>query len=467
MLLLSSCRFTIVYYYCTRDKKMMTTAEKKNERALDDFLARLLQGAASSDSDDDSCCYLLLIQHSRSLALRVMTEEQQQQQNAAVYRRAKLRTPHENARRDWQAGALWLEHVIGRLLGQQKSPEEASSHSSRLILLQTNPTTTALAEISERIETINLAVDPWGWDDDDDDDDDSVCSPSSDAAAAAVNLNNLGAIVQAVQNALSKIQQQQQQAQGSSETTYSTPIVLDSLGPLLMRHGFGKTLQFIRTLLLCHLPQKKEEGFLRRLVVGPVLVPVQVDGRLLTTRQHQMLEDLASAVLCLNHGQATLVRQGVREKDNLVQSLLPYEIVVVAAANDDDDATKTGGGRSTTMIRVLSRDAAPGPPLESFIEEKDPQHVANHHRTRNTPTPTTTTTTSSIKPNSGSMKTDRRAKIQLELEQDGAPPKPNHILSSGTSTAKATTLPPRIFLQDDDPEYDDYDEEDPDDDLDI
>ena len=67
------------------------------------------------------------------------------------------------------------------------------------------------------------------------------------------------------------------------------PVLLDSLCFHLMRHGFHKTLEFIRTLIK---------------LGRPLVVPVQVDT--LSTRQNQIFEDLARTVLCLNHGEATL-----------------------------------------------------------------------------------------------------------------------------------------------------------------
>ena len=67
------------------------------------------------------------------------------------------------------------------------------------------------------------------------------------------------------------------------------PVVPDSLCSLLMRHGFHKSLEFIRTLIE---------------LTRPLVVPVQVDA--LSTRQSQIFEDLAQTVLCLNHGEATL-----------------------------------------------------------------------------------------------------------------------------------------------------------------
>ena len=210
--------------------------------------------------------------------------------------------------------------------------------------------------------------------------------------------------------------------QEASENSIS--MVLDSLCPLLMRHGFCKTVHFVKTLM--NLPG-----------VCPLVVPVQVDG--LSTRQNQIIEDLAWAVLCLSHGEATLLRQGVREKGNLVRSSLSYETV----ANETD---------KQTTIRVSS-----GPPdaLGSQLEPFD--YVDQKGVKNNAP---------SKKANTEAA-TDRRAKVRLELEKDAAPQKQNHAHSHPQSNAEATSFAPRIFLQDDDPEYDDYDDEDPDDDLEI
>ena len=76
------------------------------------------------------------------------------------------------------------------------------------------------------------------------------------------------------------------------------------------------------------------------------------------------------------------------------------------------------------------------------------------------PQPTKSTITSALQSKSSAARvtSDRRTKVQLQLEEEDSAP---------AQATKPSPNTPHIFLQDDDPEFADYDEEDPDDDLDI
>jgi len=147
-------------------------------------------------------------------------------------------------------------------------------------------------------------------------------------------------------------------------------------------------------------------------------VPVMIES--LTTAQHRILEDAAHAVLCLSGGEAMLLRQGIREKDNFVKEEIPYRIV----ANRQ--------GRRCIQIILDQEEATMKPPDDS-----------NNRRSL---VESSTTTTPG-----------RRPRIQLRMEQGDTPRDP------------AVKTPPtaRIFVEENDPEFQDYDEEEPDDDLDI
>jgi hypothetical protein len=58
-------------------------------------------------------------------------------------------------------------------------------------------------------------------------------------------------------------------------------------------------------------------------------------------------------------------------------------------------------------------------------------------------------------------------KITLKLEDDNEKKGPKQGVQSQPQQPQASKNAPRIFLQDDDPEFEDFDEEDPDDDLEI
>lgn len=127
----------------------------------------------------------------------------------------------------------------------------------------------------------------------------------------------------------------------------------------------------------------------------------------LTSRQLLEWQDEAHGLVHLSGGTATIVRHGVRENSNVVRQEWSYRIV-----------ERKGGDQ---IIQVESTERG----------------------TRDT------------EESSKNTKTDVRPKVKLVLENDeGVPEKPS-------------PQTPHIVVDDDDPEYDDYDEEDPDEDLDI
>jgi hypothetical protein len=169
-------------------------------------------------------------------------------------------------------------------------------------------------------------------------------------------------------------------------------IVLESLTPIVMRHGLQKAVVFLQKLL--------------QSTCATIIIPVLIET--FTPQQHRALEDLAQAVLLLQNGEAALLRHGVRERLNVVREIVAYEI-------DNENC-----------LQLLS----PAPSLP------------------NSGNTVAASTMESPEPSSA-----RPGKVTLRHEEEDS---------------KLPAAPrPHIYMQDDDPEFDDLDEEDPDDDLDI
>lgn len=151
------------------------------------------------------------------------------------------------------------------------------------------------------------------------------------------------------------------------------------------------------------------QHLLQHSVSTTLIIPVLTEC--LTQAQNIALEDLAHAVLILEGGEATLMRRGVRERANLLREQVHFEINFERA-----------GLRLLSSTETLTTDnaSAPAPAV--------------------VPSPSA----------------HRRGKITLQHDDNDV-------------AAAAPHVPPKplIYLQDDDPEFDDMDEEDPDDDLDI
>ena len=130
----------------------------------------------------------------------------------------------------------------------------------------------------------------------------------------------------------------------------------------------------------------------------------------------------------------TMIRQGIREKGNIIRQSLPFKLDILGK-------------------------------LEEVEEKSDKLHQSQHPQEtdqgndKKSLSLTTQTTSSDRMPTPKSHTHDNQ-KIELKLEDDN-----NEVPK--VSQQSQTNNRPRIFLQDDDPEFDDLDEEDPDDDLDI
>ena len=187
------------------------------------------------------------------------------------------------------------------------------------------------------------------------------------------------------------------------QATPNAVIFLQSLTPLISMHGLDSTVTFLHDLL--------------QNSVSTTLI-IHVLTECLTQPQHIVLEDLAHAVLILEGGEATLMRRGVRERANLLRESVHFEIDergLRLLSTETSAAVDTSAAKSVDVVAQLSA-----------------------------PTPEVVPSTSASRP----------GKIILQHEDNDVAAAPN-----------APKL--RIYLQDDDPEFDDMDEEDPDDDLDI
>lgn len=316
-----------------------------------------------SSTTRSSSSYLMLLQH--SLHQRHTMALEATESDAAVYRRARVRTPAQNAQRDY-LGTVWLSHVAAELQKTAKG----------LVWLQT--TGAISIKNNENVTILNAASNPFGWDDDEE--------PEQEG----LTLENLPRLADTIQNEVAK---------------QKRPVVVESLTPIVLRHGLSRTLSFLRQLLLkCN---------------TTILVPILMET--LLPAQHRALEDMAQAVLYLQGGDMTLIRQGVRERGNVLREVISFDI-----------STNEATGAVSIEIRKKEGD------------EMDKEEVA--------PVSTSVPAAANVK-----QAAARSGKVKLELEDDNAPP----------ASKEEPTNRPHIYVQDNDPEFDDMDEEDPDDDLDI
>jgi len=381
-------------------------------------LQSLWQGLllANNPAAPSASCYWLLLETSQSFRLR---QDQYCDSNAAaaaeqaaVYQRAGLRTPAENATRDWQAGPLWLALVAESLLRSSSSSLLNNPHDQlppcRLIWLQTTGSHAARRRWlhtkqmenkgSGRFSVVDCCgSDPFGWDEEN---------------SKIANLERLDLLLKKIKNEVST-------AAGANNKERLS-IVVESLTPLLVRHGLERTVQFLT---------KISDEMQPAVLVLPVLVET------LSTRQRQTLEDLSEASLLVSDGEAEMLRQGVREKGNRVREKLPFRI---------------NGAGDTASIELLEISSGVGGEQTAQMTNKS---VDENEATNNA--------VSSLSISLENKTSKRSGKVQLQVDE-GIRQQTVDATETQTSTSQ-----PRIFMQDDDEEFADYDEEDPDDDLDL
>ena len=264
--------------------------------------------------------------------------------------------------------------------------------------------------------------DPFGWDDQGDEDEQK-----------GMNLEHLDVLLETIQK---QVRSSSVEATGSrnEDNQASSPrprvsLIVESLTPLLVRHGPDRVIRFL---------QKLSNDLRPVVLVVPVLVETWKSSQL------RRLEDLAHAVLRLNDGEAEILRQGVREKGNRVRERWPFRInddqtieVLQSSPSIDNEASQSNTNAPTTTQKGEEEE-----PINSAVASLSVSSIGDHRRA-----------------SGGSSQAHRTGKkVQLQADEG------NRRRASPETTTPAA---PRIFMQEDDPEFEDYDEEDPDDDLDL
>ncbi len=368
-----------------------------------------------------------MLQTSYSLTTRITAAEPVE--NPHLYKRAGLATPPERAIRDIHGAGetAWLLRLVELATKQQQRQKASDSGSSAsesvsiiYVTTKSRPQNYSLVEelpqdVRGKVQVLDLGSrDPFGWDEEE--------MTPGDGSAPFANMNNL--------------QEVYQRLKMEFNDRKSVILIWQSLTPLMVVHGFKKVLR-----LLCALP--------------PCLQIWPVNTQLMTPTQHAQLEDVSNAILHLQGGEMNIIRQGIRERGNVLRQKLPFQLEAIA--------TGTHVGQRYRIVQ------------ESEDEERKNEGDGDDHNGKpvnverdeygskvNKATPETTNKNKEVSRSDGRS---RGAPLRIEENDGGRNESPGGNLSSEQEPAAPSR--PRIYLQDDDPEFDDFDEEDPDDDLDI
>jgi hypothetical protein len=322
-----------------------------------------------------------------------------------LYHQAGLRTPAQNALSDFMASYIWLRHVW----------ECASTSENLVIWLQTTsrpiPPHVLQKQQQEgtRIKVLQLSFSSEF----------EELTEDGDNSAPVVPCDDL----RAISNAIGKV---------SAESGFaSLSILFESMTPLLLYHGSLRVLSWLSQIV----PRLHRD-------IANCLLVTPVSKETLSSAEHLQWEDATDATLLLQDGSALWVYRSVRHyRDNLMRTPIPYEILC--------DDTEDMPVEQSLYLNLSIPDATVN---ESTAEKSDTlaatdTHTAGKHTIV--------------------LGAKARPRVELQLEESIISAPRGGVASTAPASASNEAAGPRIFLQDDDPEFDDFDEEDPDDDLEL
>ncbi len=280
--------------------------------------------------------------------------------------------------------------------------------------------------------------------------------PQRPPSSSQCDLERLDTIVSAVKDRLSS----------SNLSTTTSAIFIDSITPILIRHGYLKLIQFLQQLMQVCSHNKN----------GKVLLVIPIRVEMYTSRQQSVLEQRiafdailnAEVIPLLHHekikvtndedgdvdpnGQkepqftALFIRRGVPSdrRDYVRRDTISYQVRTTIYHDDNDQIRRRYGIAICSAIAIPDRSNLP------TLVEGDSMPLEEMAGQLSTLSLTSTTT---------------KAAVPLQLD-DGTrrfPP------TTTTSTSNMTTKKPNIYLEENDPDYydHDFDEDEPDDDLDL
>ena len=452
--------------------------------------------------------YTLLLQHTQSFMARYDHSNMHQQ----------------ISQQPWllQSGELWMEYIANLVLQQQQqhptliqhptskltvaTATPSPSHGSRrklnssrtigndniIIFLTTLPitSTSALKRLQSKYGTDrvqNISCGRLGTFTDFDtnnnnnnnNNNNKNTESSRDQSPLDFDLERLDTIVGAVKDRVSI----------SSSTT--SAIFIDSITPIFIRHGYTKLIQFVQRLIdVC----SSNNNQMKLLMILPVRI------EMFTSIQHTTFENTIGSDAILNliptlpHDftltnetqlphMALFVRRGVSldRRDYIRRDMIPYQVITIM----DNDMNQRRTNHTETALATV-KPSLPSPsirrrycieccPIDSIPDDADVPNKSDTDSMNDASaimsslslTSTNDAITVSTKPyTTSSIGTTKALPLQLD---DGTRRHYSPETTSAVTTA-ATTKKPNIYLEENDPEFfnnDDYDEDEPDDDLDL
>mmetsp|Transcript_18357 Transcript_18357/g.39735 ORF Transcript_18357/g.39735 Transcript_18357/m.39735 type:complete len:526 (+) Transcript_18357:49-1626(+) len=400
-----------------------------------------------------------------------------------LYRLAGLRTPSESCTRDLSGGLLTLcalEQIVVRTGGRVVWVKICDN----LTLPESDTGTTTgegggwVGQFRRHGATVDLASDPLGWDEDCSSSDGTVKEREEEKASDVDNvtaatstahrsfksrMDGLQMVLDTIERAASSIVLAGCDSTSDDGTSAAipVPVVFDSITPLINLHGMVQTTKLLRHLL-------GRVGVSAGTVstthtLSPVVVPLLIES----TRPHDMrcLEDAADAIITLSDGEMRTARRGGGDgrvggaAGRLINDIQKFalqqqqnngsnsqhEKLILLKSQDQEASRRTVKSKASNSNNEESSAATT---MQGLSEQLAAVDTSTSHKN----------TTAQL----------ARPKLQIGEDGRGAAAARADGVSLKAPQSNTSRPGPRIFVQDDDPEYDDMDEEeDLDDDLDI
>jgi len=321
---------------------------------------------------------------------------------------------------------------------------------------------------------VDLFSDPLGWDDE----------SESDGEGEGVNVgvkiikgqaSKMKSIASSLYKAAEYIQESQGKdrsisgAEGNGNSSVKPiPIIFDSITTILLHHGVEKL-----TVLLTHLKQNGgntiKEG--NNSALSPIFLPCLVET--LSSSCHRILEDYADAVVTLHGGRVSIAKRSARSGGMVCGGFSGgVRLMKDTQLFDIDDGklklkTKNGNqGRSRNDKEIGTNNNKKRGGKGKSTDDSTTTGSAKH---QNDVVENITSRTRGLRIDESKDKRpdQRRQRPVLEHQSNEQPTNKVSTESPTSLTISTKKLAPRIFMEENDPEFDDFDEEDPDDDLDI
>ena len=289
---------------------------------------------------------------------------------------------------------------------------------------------------------VDLSSNPYGWEDSDTD---AENDDKSDSFIHKCNMNKLHPIAMAIRKAATNVESRRhhttsEQNQNNTQIMQQpVPIIFESMTPLLNAHGVDKVCTLLKSLGRVLTQDSTNKC---TTILSPIVVPILYES--LRPSEHRCLEDVSDAMVHIN-----LLDSPAEE--SVSQNSMNCTAVMLSGVMDL--VRRGGGGLGGKFIRhcipfhIMRLSSNKNKNMRDSCywvlehDDEESEHISEDIEDKDT------------KKKEGTTGNGKAEDSKKQLVSD-------------TKTAATNTSRPRIYLQDDDPEFDDYDEEE-DDDLDF